>query len=82
MKFMVSISFRQQDQAEILARVPQERAHIQTLKEQGIVEALYIGGLQVWVVMQGESQEQVQKDLEAFPLYPYMEVAITPLAAV
>lgn len=82
MECMVSASFRPQDQAEILARIPQEQARIQTLREQGTVEALYISSdrSHVWIVMQGESQDQVQKDLESLPLYTYMEVAITPLS--
>ncbi|GAC1372778.1 MAG: hypothetical protein NVS2B12_40250 [Ktedonobacteraceae bacterium] len=82
MKFMVSASFRAQDQEEMHAFVPQERAHIQVLQEQGTIEVEYLGAdrLHVWVVMRGESQDQVQKALEAFPLYPYVrELAITPL---
>jgi muconolactone delta-isomerase len=73
MEFMVSASFRSQDQAEILARIPQEQARIQTLREQGTVEALYISSdrSHVWIVMQRESQDQVQKDLESLPLYTY-----------
>ena len=80
-EFMVSVSFRPQDQAEILPRITAEQAHIRTLREQGTVEALYLSSdrSHVWIVMQGESQNQVQKDLESFPLYPYMEVTITPL---
>jgi hypothetical protein len=71
MEFMVSASFRAQDQEEMFARVPQEQAHIQVLREQGTIEALYNSAdhLLVWVVMRGESQDQVQKALEAFPLY-------------
>ncbi len=82
MEFMVSINFRTQDRAEILAHVPQEQARIRELREQGVVKALYLGadGSHVWIVMQGESQNQVQKDLESLPLYPYMEVAITALS--
>jgi muconolactone delta-isomerase len=82
MECMVSASFRPQDQSEILARIPQEQARIQTLREQGTVEALYISSdrSHVWIVMQGKSQDQVQKDLESLPLYPYMEVTITPLS--
>ncbi len=29
---------------------------------------------------QGESQDQVQKNLESLPLYSYMEVEVTPLS--
>ncbi len=82
MEWMVSASFRPQDQAEILARIHEEQARIQTLREQGTVEALYISSdrSHVCIVTQGESQDQVQKDLESLPLYPYMEIAITPLS--
>ena len=65
MKFMVSASFRAQDQEEMLALVPQERAHVHVLQEQGTIEALYHSTdyLHVWVVMWGESQDRVQKAL-------------------
>ena len=81
MEFMVSASFRPEDQQEIAARMPQEQLRIRALSEQGIVEALYISAdrLRVWIVMRGESQDQVQKALESLPLHPYMDVAITPL---
>ena len=81
MEYMVSASFRPEDQQEIAARVPQEQLRIRALSEQGIVEALYISAdrLRVWIVMRGESQDQVQKALESLPLHPYMDAAITPL---
>ena len=85
MKFMVSASFRAQDQEEMHALVPQERAHIQVLQEQGTIQALYHSAdyLHVWVVMREASQDQVQKTLESFPLYPYVrEVAIASLSKI
>ena len=84
MKFMVSIGFRPQDQEKLLLLRAQELARVQTLREQGVVEALYISAdrLSVWLVMQGELQDQVQKALESLPHYPFMEVAITPLGGV
>ena len=64
MEFMVSVKFRSQDRAEIIARIPQEQARIKALKERGVEEALYISSdlSRVWIVMQGESQDQVQKN--------------------
>jgi muconolactone delta-isomerase len=78
---MVEITFIPQHQPEIATLVPQEQAHIKTLMEQGIVQAIYISAdrSHVWVVMQGESQEQVQQELQSFPLYPYMNVELTAL---
>lgn len=81
MRFMVEITFIPQHRPEIAALVPQEQAHIKTLMEQGIVQAIYISAdrSHVWVVMQGESQEHVQQELQSFPLYPYMNVELTAL---
>jgi muconolactone delta-isomerase len=82
MEFMVHGTFRQQDRQSILERIPQERQRIQVLMQQGAVEALYIAAdfSGVWLVMQGESQNQVQKSLESLPLYPYMELTMAPLS--
>lgn len=81
MKFMVMTSLRSQDEEKILPLVAEERAHVQMLREQGVIETLYMSTdrWHFWLVIQGESQSQVQKDLESFPLYPYMDLTITPL---
>ena len=82
MKYMVSIKFVPGHQSEIAALTPQERTHIAELRTKGIVESLYLsyetGGL-VWIVMNGASKEEVQKELELFPLYPYMMPEIAML---
>ena len=82
MKYMVSITFIPDHQAEIIALTPQERAHVAELRTKGIIEILYLsqenGGL-VWIVMNGESKEDVQKQLETFPMYPYMQPKIATL---
>ena len=82
MEFMVSASLRAQNQEEMLPLVPQEQAHVQALQEQGTIKVHYLGAdrLHVWLVIRGASQDEVQKTLEAFPLYPYVrELAIAPL---
>src|SRR5437879_3761546 len=75
MKCMVSIGLRPQDEEKILLLVAEEQARVQMFREQGVIEARYIGAdrVHIWLVMQGESQDQVQKDLESLPLYPSME---------
>jgi muconolactone delta-isomerase len=80
MKIMVSTGF-QGSSAEIQALIPQEQAHIKALMEREIVEALYISAdrSHVWIVMQGESEEQVRQALQSLPLYPYMQPEITLL---
>lgn len=81
MRFMVEITFIPQHQSEIAALVPQEQAHIKTLMERGIVQAIYISADRsyVWIVMQGESQEHVQQEVQSFPLYPYFKAEFTAL---
>jgi hypothetical protein len=52
------------------------------LRENGTIEALYLSsesGGRGWIVMQGESKEEIQKALEAFPLHPYMVLEIATL---
>lgn len=81
-EFMVHAIFHQQDQQNILTRIPQEREHIKGLMEQGLIEALYIASdfSGVWLVVQGESQASVQHHLESLPLYPYMALQWTQLS--
>jgi muconolactone delta-isomerase len=81
-EFMVQATFHQQDQQNILARIPQEREHIKLLTEQGVIKALYIASdfSGVWLVVQGESQESVQQHLKSLPLYPYMTLHWTQLS--
>lgn len=82
MEFMVTATFRQQDSAEIMSRIPQEQARIRDLKEQGVVEELYISSSlsHVWIVMRAESQEQLQQYVQMFPLYNYMQLEVLPLS--
>jgi len=82
MEFMVHAAFHQQDQQNILARLPQEREHIKLLMELGVVETLYIASdfSGVWLVVQGESQAIVHHHLESLPLYPYMTLHWTQLS--
>jgi Muconolactone delta-isomerase len=80
-EFMVHATFHQQDQQNILARIPQEQEHIKLLMEQGVVQALYIASdfSGVWLVVQGDSQTSVQHHLESLPLHPYMTLQWTQL---
>lgn len=81
MDFMVHFQFRPEDQADTAPLVAKERARITELQEQGIVKALYLSTdmLHAWIVLHGESQEQVQQSLESLPLYPHAQVTVTKL---
>jgi hypothetical protein len=60
--------------------IPHERERIKELMQQESVKSLYIASDSsgVWFVMQGESEDQVQKNLESLPLYPCMELKLIP----
>lgn len=81
-RHMVSFTFIPGHQAEIMALIPQEQAHVKVLKEAGTLEALYLSsenGSGGWIVMQGESKEAIEKAMEGFPLHPYMVLDIATL---
>ncbi|HEY7414151.1 MAG TPA: hypothetical protein VH593_03085 [Ktedonobacteraceae bacterium] len=46
------------------------------------LEAIYLSSdrLTVWLIMPGNSQDEVEKALKAFPLYPYMHYELTSLS--
>ena len=82
MRYMVSFTFVPGHQSEIMALIPSEQAHVRMLRENGTIEALYLSsesGGGGWIVMQGESKEEIQKALESFPLHPYMVLEIATL---
>ena len=84
MKWMVTIRFNPRDaqqQAEMMALLPQEQAHVQVQREQHVLDAIYISADRrfVWLIMDGDSQESVQQRVATFPLYPYMQTEITQL---
>jgi muconolactone delta-isomerase len=82
MRSMITIQLDMQHREEIAALVPQERAYVSELLSKGTIEALYMSSNRTgfWLVMRGESQEQIQQALSAFPLYPYMKPNFTPLS--
>ena len=82
MKWMISITFNPEQQASIAPLVPAEREHVQQLMAKKELEAIYISNdrLAVWLVMPGNSREEVEQALKAFPLYPYMHYALTSLS--
>jgi muconolactone delta-isomerase len=81
MRMMITIHFEMQQMKDALALVPKEQEHIKELREKGIVEALYISADRsvVWLVMKGESQAEIERELSGFPLYPYMQPQLVTL---
>jgi hypothetical protein len=79
---MVAFNFIQEQQEAMAAHVPAEIAHVNMLREQGVVETVYLaadrsGG---WIVLHGESPDRVRQTMSTLPLYPFMELQqTTPL---
>ena len=81
MRVMVTIHFESSRLTEMAPLLPAEQRHVAEMHEQGKLESIYISAdrVTVWVVMKGETLEQVQQDMAAFPLYPYMRTEFIPL---
>lgn len=84
MKYMVEIKLNPksvQQHAEMSALVPMEQAHVQNLSEQGIVKTLYIAadGMRAWGIMEGDTVEQVERQLSACSLSSYMQTEFAGL---
>lgn len=84
MQFMASIAFDTARRVEVEQLLPAEQARVRELQQQGVLDALYVpdgsgapAGL--WVVFNGDSRDAVQRVIEDLPLYPYMQVDLTPL---
>ncbi|HEY1351980.1 MAG TPA: muconolactone Delta-isomerase family protein [Ktedonobacteraceae bacterium] len=81
MKYMVLVTFDHSNETAFNATVPAEQAHVQRLKEQGVIEGIYVSldGAHGWTVLRGESQEQIKQTLRTFPLFPYMHTELVRL---
>lgn len=84
MQFMASISFDPDHRAEVVLGLPAEQSRVRQLQEQGVLETLYVpegnsAPNGVWVVFRADSRETVERAIGTLPLYPYMQVELTPL---
>lgn len=84
MKYIALVTFDHSDEAAFNATLPAEWANILRLKGLGILESVYISedGAKGWTVLLGESQEEVEKTLQSFPLFPFMQTEVVPLMSV
>ena len=82
MRFMITFTWKEPPNEEVMALMPAEEARGKELGEQGIAEAPEIAAdmSMIWVVWNCSSQDQVQELLETLPLYKYLNIAIVELA--
>jgi muconolactone delta-isomerase len=82
MRFFVEMTLNQAPTPEILALIPAEVARGKELDAQGLREKLYVAADQTraWQVFSCDTEEEVRAALASFPLHPYSDSVITPLA--
>ena len=84
MKFMATILLDTACRAEVERLIPAESEQVRLLQQQGVLDALYVPDgsgppATLWVVFNGDSRDAVQRAIENLPLFPYMQVDLTPL---
>ena len=81
MRMMITIHFDPQHFEAMSALLPKEQEHVRALMSKEIVEAIYVSADRavVWLIMKGESREQLEQELSTFPFYPYMKAEFVPL---
>ena len=81
MKCMVTMTFVQGQQEEIATRLPAEQAHVKELLENGSMDSIHIAAdrSRVWLVMNGDSLDQIRDTMNGFPLSPYTKIEVTSL---
>ena len=81
MRAMITIHLDTRHREEVSALVPQEQEHVRKLLKEGTLEGMYMSSdrSMLWLVMKGDSVEQIQQELSAFPLYPFMKPDFVPL---
>ena len=79
--YMIDISLPTDPDAEYVALIPLQRAHIAKLLEQGVVMgySLSLDRSRLWVAMNARDERDAVGILSAFPLFKYFEPAIYPL---
>jgi muconolactone delta-isomerase len=82
MRFMLTFTWKQQPNEEVMALMPAEQAREKELVEQGISESANIAADRsaFWTVWHLASRDEVQETLQTLPLYNFVNVSVSPLA--
>ena len=82
MKFMISVLYKGGFPEEAAALLPAERARVKALKEQGVLEAVYLAAdrSKAWFVAHNASREEALAVLETMALRPFWsDIELTEL---
>jgi muconolactone delta-isomerase len=80
--FMIEFDLPEILAEEFVARIPAQRAIVNTLLASGQIKSysLALDRSRLWVLMLGESEFEVMETISRFPLIDYMEPFISELA--
>jgi hypothetical protein len=80
-RFIVAFRFTKGTVEERLALIPAELIKVKEYQEQKLMETVMLSndGSRGWVIVYGESQDDVQTIFESLPLYKFMSIEITQL---
>jgi muconolactone delta-isomerase len=81
-EYMVVIDFPRQIGTEFMALIPQQRARADELLNTGVITSyiLSLDRSKLWVTMNAESDEDVARIVDTFPLRKFMRADILPIA--
>jgi muconolactone delta-isomerase len=83
MRFMVTVQLEipPERREEFAAKLPAENAYIAEEIHRGHLEGIYYaaGAPTVWAIVQADSLEAAQRQVEAYPLYSFMRLTYAPL---
>lgn len=81
MRFMVSFAVRPGSEETVALLRPAERARVEALQGQGVIEVLYLTTdlARGWLVMQSESLVQLQEYLQSLPMHAYLEMEMSQI---
>ncbi len=80
-QYMIDISLPTDPDAGYFALIPAQRAHIETLLDQGVVMgySLSLDRSKLWIAMNAGDEREAAEILSTFPLFKYFEPTIYPL---
>ena len=81
MRFMLTFTWKQPPDDEVMALMPAEQARVKELMDQGIAEPAEMAADRstLWAVWNCASQEEVQTTLQTLPMHEYLNAGIKEL---
>lgn len=79
--YMADISIPAEPNAEFLALIPAQRAHVEKLLERGTVTgySLSLDRTRLWMTLTAQNDLEAMEIVKTFPLYQYFRISVHPL---